>query len=53
MAGLKVVPVKTLPDGNLDLGDLKAKAEHYKDTLAAFMVRTCSITLDCYLTYGF
>ncbi|KAL6310174.1 glycine cleavage system P-protein-domain-containing protein [Sparassis latifolia] len=38
MAGLKVVPVKTLTDGNLDLEDLKAKAEKYKDNLAAFMI---------------
>lgn len=39
MAGLKVVPVKTHHDGNLDLEDLKVKAEKYKDKLAAFMVR--------------
>jgi hypothetical protein len=38
MAGLKVVAVKTHDDGNLDLEDLKAKAEEYKDNLAAFMV---------------
>lgn len=38
MAGLKVVPVKTHVDGNLDLADLKAKAEKHKDNLAAFMV---------------
>lgn len=38
MAGLKVIPVKTHVDGNLDLADLKAKAEKYKDNLAAFMV---------------
>ncbi|THH13584.1 hypothetical protein EW146_g6657 [Bondarzewia mesenterica] len=37
MAGLKVVPIKTLPDGSLDLVDLKAKAEKHKDNLAAFM----------------
>ena len=37
MAGLKVVPVKTHADGNLDLADLKAKAEKHKDNLAAFM----------------
>lgn len=40
MAGLKVVPVKTHPDGNLNLEDLKVKAEKHKDKLAAFMVRT-------------
>lgn len=38
MAGLKVVPVKTHSDGNLDLGDLKAKAEKHKDNLAVFMI---------------
>jgi hypothetical protein len=38
MAGLKVVPIKTNVDGNLDLADLKAKAEKHKDRLAAFMV---------------
>lgn len=37
MAGLKVVSVKVLPNGGLDLEDLKAKAEQYKDNLAAFM----------------
>lgn len=38
MAGLKVVPVKALADGSLDLEDLKAKAEKHKDKLAAFMI---------------
>ncbi|EKM48060.1 uncharacterized protein PHACADRAFT_203307 [Phanerochaete carnosa HHB-10118-sp] len=38
MAGLKVVPVKSLPDGSLDLEDLKAKATKHKDNLAAFMI---------------
>ena len=38
MAGLKVIPVKSLADGSLDLEDLKAKAEKHKDNLAAFMV---------------
>lgn len=38
MAGMKVVPVKTLADGALDLADLRAKAEKHKDNLAAFMV---------------
>lgn len=37
MAGLKVVPIKSLPDGSLDLVDLKTKAEKHKDNLAAFM----------------
>ena len=40
MAGLKVVPVKNLQDGSLDLADLKEKAEKHKDNLAALMVRT-------------
>lgn len=38
MAGMKVVVIKTLADGQLDLQDLQAKAEKYKDDLAAFMV---------------
>lgn len=38
MAGFKVVAVKSLDDGSLDLEDLKAKAEKHKDELAAFMV---------------
>lgn len=38
MAGLKVVAVKVHPDGNLDLEDLRGKAEKYRDNLAAFMV---------------
>ncbi len=40
MAGLKVVPVKALSDGSLDLEDLTSKAEKHKDNLAAFMVRS-------------
>ncbi|KIY51285.1 glycine dehydrogenase [Fistulina hepatica ATCC 64428] len=38
MAGLKVVSVKVLEDGSLDLEDLKTKAEKHKDKLAAFMI---------------
>jgi glycine cleavage system protein P-like pyridoxal-binding family len=38
MAGLKVVPVKALADGSLDLEDLQTKAENHKENLAAFMV---------------
>ena len=38
LAGMKIVPVKTLKDGRLDLSDLKEKAESYSETLAAFMV---------------
>jgi glycine dehydrogenase len=40
MAGLKVVAIKVHPDGNLDLEDLRTKAEKHKDNLAAFMVAT-------------
>jgi glycine dehydrogenase len=39
MAGMKVVPVKNLPNGNLDLDDLREKATKHKDRLGAFMVR--------------
>ena len=39
MAGLKVVPIKVHPDGNLDLDDLEAKAAKHQDRLAAFMAR--------------
>ncbi|TFK30904.1 glycine dehydrogenase [Coprinopsis marcescibilis] len=38
LAGLKVVSVKVHNDGNLDLEDLRSKAEKYKDNLAAFMI---------------
>lgn len=38
MAGMKVVVVKCDDNGNIDIEDLKAKAEQYKDTLAALMV---------------
>jgi len=38
MAGLKVVVVKCDERGNVDMLDLKAKAEEYKENLAAFMV---------------
>ncbi|ODV58604.1 glycine decarboxylase subunit P [Ascoidea rubescens DSM 1968] len=38
MAGLKVVPVKCLNDGSLDLVDLKQKAEKHSDSLAAVMI---------------
>ena len=43
MAGLKVVPVKTAPNGNLDLTDLRAKAEQFSDRLAALMARIVKI----------
>ncbi|KAJ3880841.1 glycine cleavage system P-protein-domain-containing protein [Lentinula edodes] len=38
MAGLKVVSVKVQDDGNLDIEDLRSKAEKHKDKLAAFMI---------------
>ncbi|MGQ0615263.1 MAG: aminomethyl-transferring glycine dehydrogenase [Planctomycetaceae bacterium] len=38
MAGLEVVAVKCDEAGNIDLGDLEAKAEAHKDRLAALMV---------------
>ncbi len=38
MAGMKVVVVKTDEIGNIDVEDLKAKAEEHKDNLAALMV---------------
>ena len=38
MAGMKVVVVACDERGNIDIEDLKAKAEEHKDNLAAFMV---------------
>ncbi len=38
MAGMQVVVVKCDEMGNIDVADLKMKAEQYKDTLAALMV---------------
>ncbi|KAG4300704.1 hypothetical protein PCK1_003133 [Pneumocystis canis] len=38
MAGMKVIPIKCDSNGNIELNDLKIKAELYKDNLAAFMV---------------
>jgi len=38
MAGHKVVVVKTTDEGNIDVNDLREKAEQYKDTLSVFMV---------------
>jgi glycine dehydrogenase len=38
MVGYKVVPIKALADGSLDLADLKDKAEKHRDNLASFMV---------------
>ncbi|KAL0095497.1 glycine dehydrogenase [Phycomyces blakesleeanus] len=38
MAGMDVVIVKCDEDGNLDMEDLKTKAEKYKDNLSAVMI---------------
>ncbi len=38
MCGMKVVPVACDTDGNVDITDLKTKAEKYRDQLAALMV---------------
>ncbi len=38
MAGMEVVVVKSDSDGKIDVADLKAKAEQYKDKLSCLMV---------------
>jgi glycine dehydrogenase len=38
MAGFKVVPVATLKDGDVDLADLRAKADAHATDLAALMI---------------
>jgi glycine dehydrogenase len=38
MAGMKIVVVKSLENGNIDVEDLKAKAEQHKDDLSCLMV---------------
>src|SRR2546430_17439876 len=38
MAGFKVVSVACLKDGDIDLADLRAKADQHADDLAALMV---------------
>ncbi|KAA8915324.1 hypothetical protein TRICI_002527 [Trichomonascus ciferrii] len=38
MCGMKVVSIKCTENGNLDLADMEAKAEKYKDQLAAAMI---------------
>lgn len=38
MAGMKVVVIKSNEDGTIDVADLKAKAEQYKNELGALMV---------------
>lgn len=45
MCGLKVVPVKCLDNGSIDLADLKDKAEKHKENL-------CSIMITYPSTYG-
>ena len=46
LAGLKVVVVKNLENGEIDFEDLKAKAEQHKDNLSCVMITYPS-------TYGF
>jgi glycine cleavage system P protein (glycine dehydrogenase) len=38
MAGLRVMIVASTPEGNIDVSDLRAKAEAHRDQLAALMV---------------
>jgi len=38
MAGMKVIVVKCDDSGNIDITDLRTKAEHHSENLAAFMV---------------
>ncbi len=38
MAGMRVVPVRCDDDGNIDLGDLKARAAEHADRLGALMI---------------
>ncbi len=38
IAGMRVVPVKCDAKGNIDMADLRAKAEQHKDKLSALMV---------------
>jgi glycine dehydrogenase len=38
MAGMRVVVVASTPEGNIDVADLRRKAEEHKDRLAALMV---------------
>lgn len=38
MAGMKVVVVKTADDGEIDVDDLRAKIEQYRDQLAVLMI---------------
>ena len=38
LCGMKIVAVKSDPNGNVDVDDLKAKAEKHSDNLAALMI---------------
>ena len=38
MVGMQVVPVECDKNGNIDLADLKVKAEEYSDSLSAIMI---------------
>ena len=38
LAGMKVIPIAVDSEGNIDIKDLKAKAEQHKDNLSTFMV---------------
>jgi glycine dehydrogenase len=38
MAGMRVVIVASTPDGNIDVNDLRVKAEEHRDRLSALMV---------------
>ncbi len=38
IAGMKVVPVQCTENGDIDLADLRRKAEQHRDTLAALMI---------------
>ncbi len=38
MAGMEVIVVKSDPEGNIDLTDLREKAEKFKESLAALMI---------------
>lgn len=53
MAGLKVVSVKVHSDGNLDLDDLRTKAEKHRDNLAAFMVRRHRFYRHCWHSFSY
>ena len=47
MAGMKVVVVKTASTGNIDLDDLRAKAEKHSNDLAAIMITYPSTHTVC------